>query len=288
MKDWPQPLIDHLAGRNVTVCYAVAITRTDSQVIRMADHDRDLTVAGQTYRAAPGFVSSNVKSSRELRVDNLDLQGSYDSAGITRADLLAGRYRSASFALYIVNYVDPTQYGILLTGRLGRPTIKDYTYEIELRSLSQLLQQEVGPIYSTRCRAQLGHGKCALGVNLATYTKTGTVAAATSQKDFTSTDISGITVSNWFDHEGVLTWTSGLNAGLEMEVNAHTYAAGTHSFTLLYEMPFAIQAGDGFSVHAGCDKSLEMCRDKFNNVRYRQAEDYVPIQEILTAPNAQG
>lgn len=77
--------------------------------------------------------------------------------------------------------------------------------------------------------------------------------------------------SGYFDF-GVVTWTSGLNVGLSMEVK--NYAPTL--ITLALPMPFAIQVGDTYSMHAGCDKQLATCRDRFNNVIRFRGEPYLP------------
>ena len=77
--------------------------------------------------------------------------------------------------------------------------------------------------------------------------------------------------SGYFDF-GVLTWTSGLNNGLSMEVKNYVPTL----FMLALPMPFEIQVGDTYSVHAGCDKKLETCRDRFDNIVNMRAEPYLP------------
>jgi len=70
----------------------------------------------------------------------------------------------------------------------------------------------------------------------------------------------GIT-SGYFDN-GVLTWTSGANNGLKMEVRG--YVPG--QITLFQPMPYAIVIGDGYTMHAGCDKTSNTCLNRFNNI----------------------
>lgn len=67
--------------------------------------------------------------------------------------------------------------------------------------------------------------------------------------------------SGYFDH-GKITFTSGANAGLSMEVKA--YAPGV--ITLMLPMPFEIAVGDAYTITAGCNQSFENCKQRFNNV----------------------
>jgi len=112
---------------------------------------------------------------------------------------------------------------------------------------------------------------------------TGTVGAVTDRRSFS--DASLIEADGFWDF-GVVTWTSGQNAGLKMEVESYLQAGG--AVTCKLEMPFDIQAGDGYALSAGCDKSLAACRDKFDNVdNFRGHGVHLPgNEEILRYPDA--
>jgi hypothetical protein len=77
--------------------------------------------------------------------------------------------------------------------------------------------------------------------------------------------------SGYFDG-GLFTFTSGLNAGLSMEIKS--YAPGV--FVLQLPFPYAVSIGDAYTAIAGCDRSLTTCRDKFANVVNFRGEPYLP------------
>ncbi len=100
--------------------------------------------------------------------------------------------------------------------------------------------------------------------------------------DTSDTAVYGIYVDNgvctplggstgYFDY-GLITFTSGLNSGLSMEVKS--YVPG--QITLQLPFPYAVVPGDAYTMHAGCDKSLATCRDRFNNIVNMRAEPYLP------------
>lgn len=60
---------------------------------------------------------------------------------------------------------------------------------------------------------------------------------------------------------GVLTWTTGNNAGLSYPVKGQDAT----SIELFIPTMANIQPGDNFSVTAGCDKTFETCKLKFSN-----------------------
>jgi hypothetical protein len=77
---------------------------------------------------------------------------------------------------------------------------------------------------------------------------------------------------------GVMTMTSGLNTGLAMEVKA--YVPG--QITLQLPFPYTVAPGDTYSMTAGCDKSLETCRDRFFNVNNMRGFPYIPGVDKIT------
>ena len=89
--------------------------------------------------------------------------------------------------------------------------------------------------------------------------------------------------SGWFDF-GKLTWLTGDNAGLSMEVKQ--YMPG--QLTLALPMPYPIQIGDVYEVHPGCDKQLATCIGKFDNVANFRGEPYVPGTDRIAQVGRRG
>lgn len=270
----------HYAGELRTTCNCWKLTRADGVVMGFTDHDAPLTISGVTYQPSSGFARSAIASRADLSVDTTDVTALLDSVTITEADLIAGVYDNALIEQFAVNWSDLTQGTIVLGyGRLGNVTTHRGTFRAEVRSLSQHLQQVIGERYSRACRADLGDARC--GVNLATYTVTGAVTAATSNQVFT--DSARAEAAGYFNY-GLLTWTGGNNAGLKMEVKTHA-AGGV--FTLFDAMPRAVQVGDTYSAFAGCDKLVATCKAKFNNGVNFRGEPHIPgIDEALRYPDA--
>lgn len=76
---------------------------------------------------------------------------------------------------------------------------------------------------------------------------------------------------------GLVTWLTGANAGLSMEVQ--TYVPG---YVKLFEpMPHPVVAGDTYTIRAGCDKLLATCRNKFSNAINFRGEPWIPGSDQL-------
>ncbi len=273
MKTISASLKNHLQQDVTTLATCWKITRRDGTVMGFTDHDKNLAVSGVNYLAATGFTPTSIESSSSLSVDNLDVEGVLDSSAITEEDLLAGRYDFAQVDVFMVNHADVSQGTLSLrTGWLGEISVKGSQFVAEIRGIAQHLSQSVGALYAPACRASLGDSRCK--VALVPHTKTGTVTAVNGAGIFTDgtrTDVAGYFAG------GVVTFTSGDNVGLSMEVKE--FAAG--KFILALALPHAIAVGDGYSAIAGCDKRLETCIGRFGNALNFRGEPHVPGSDRL-------
>jgi uncharacterized phage protein (TIGR02218 family) len=284
MKNISAALKAHLQLDNTTMCTCWKAVLKNGTTYGFTDHDQDITYLGVLYQASTGFSPTSIATSEALDVNNLEVQGFLSSASIAEADIVAGLWDYAEINIFQVNYNDLTMGEMdMLRGWLGEVKTGKLVFIAEMRSLTQKLQQTLGSLYSPSCRAILGDSKCK--VNLAPFTFTSSVTTATNNRQFLATSL--VNAANYFDY-GDLTWTSGLNNGLSMEVK--NYLVG--SIELQLPMPYAVQVGDTFSVVAGCNKVardnattgvLGNCKGKFNNIINFRGEPDVPNQDALFA-----
>jgi uncharacterized phage protein (TIGR02218 family) len=266
----------HVAQETTTLSTCWKLTRRDAQVFGFTEADTSLVVAGVTYTPTSGYTRSAISTNSTLSVDNLDLEALLDDTAITEADLLAGLWDHAEIRIFSVNRADTTQIVKQRRGWLGEVTIKDGTFTCELRGLAQVLQSSVGELFSPACRADFCDTRC--GLTLATYTDSGTVTSVTSYRVFADTSL--VAADGFYDG-GLVTFTSGLNTGLEMEVKAYTVG----NVALQQPMPYEVAVGDTFSITEGCDKSLAACIARGNVINFR-GEPHLPGNDkILRGPN---
>jgi uncharacterized phage protein (TIGR02218 family) len=269
MKTLTAGMLTHIKSEVTTIRTCWKATLVNGTVYGFTDHTQDLTINGATYLAASGHTPSSIVNNSTLAVDNLEIQGVLDSAAIDDVDIHAGLWDFAAVEIFQVNVAD-LSLGIIRQhrGRLGEVSLNRNSFTAELRGLAQQMQQVVGDLYSPTCRADLGDAKC--GINLASITVTGTVSGVTDNRSFTD---SGRPENLGYFDSGKLTWTSGENIGLAMEVK--TFAAG--AFVLFLAMPFQVTVGDTYSVYRGCKKRFaEDCVTKFNNAINFRGEPHVP------------
>jgi len=274
MKTISDELKAHIAGEVMTLATCWKITRNDATVMGFTDHDADLVIEGLNYVAATGFTPTAVQTTSGFAVDNLDIDGMLDSSAITEADIMAGLYDYAEISVFMVNYTDLTQGKMILrTGWLGEVTFSRNQFVTQVRGLAQSLNQKIGEVYSPNCRALLGDAKCK--VDLTSFKFTSTVTGVVNNRVFAA---SGLTNPTDFFSDGVVKFTSGANAGLQMEVKS--YLEGS-DITLVLPLPYTIAIGDGFEITAGCDKNFTTCINKFANAINFHGEPDVPGMDAI-------
>jgi uncharacterized phage protein (TIGR02218 family) len=281
MKTLSPALHTHLAGELATLATLVKITRTDGVVMGFTSFDRDLTVAGVTYKADGAFQASAIQNRNALSTDNLDLLGMLDSAGISESDLDAGIYDHARVDVYMCNWADVTQ-GVMQLRRGWLGEIKQISgkYQAELRGLHDLLQRPIGATYTPECRHTLGDTGCTVNLNSIRV-----IGSVTSMLDASRFNDATRSEADAIFNYGLLTWTSGANNGLSVEVK--TFIA--QQFTLWLPMGYAIAVGDTYSVYKGCDKRFATCQTTFNNTLHFGGFPHLPgVDRILNTPDARG
>jgi uncharacterized phage protein (TIGR02218 family) len=276
-----QNLKDHLAQNVTTLSYLWKITRVDSTAYYFTDHDKDIVYGGNTYKSLNSGELSSIDQSAELSPDNFDFNFILEDTEVARQDVIAGLFDYATVNVYLINRESVGDGVInLITGKLGNIEIQeDNKATIEFRSLAQMLSQGIGRIYSHECDADLGDARCT--VTLASYTLTGTITSVTDNQEFA--DSSRSEASNYFNY-GLLTWTSGNNNGLSMEVKDYTGTGGV--FKTVSPMPFTVQVGDNYSAYRGCDKQKNTCKNTFDNlINFRGFAEIPGLDLIRKVPD---
>lgn len=259
-------------GTTWTSC--LKITRADGVVIGLTELDAPLTIAGVEYLSVSGYTPTTFSTTADLAVNNADVEGLLDAAGIDRAEILAGRFDRADVELFIWDWSAAIRVKTLATGNWGECTLHDGRFVAEFRSLSQRLQQTVGEVYSPTCRARLGDARCT--VDTAALAVSGTVD---SQTDALTLVDAARTEADDAWRGGVLTFTSGANDGRAYDVKT---SLATGVLGMLLPVAHVVAAGDAYDLIPGCDGSLATCRDVYDNVINFRGEPHIPgVIEIL-------
>ena len=268
-----------------TLCRCWLIARQDGLTQGFTDHDEDVVLDAVTCRAGTGLSGSEAAQSFGLAVDASELSGALADDTLNEADLAAGRYDGAAVELWLVDWSEPDLRVLLAKGQLGEVRREGGAFTAELRGLSERLAEESGRLYTTTCSADLGDARCGVDLDDPAFRGSGIVAAPLAASRFTASGLDAFD-DGWFT-AGKLTFTSGANAGLSVEVKSHRND-GAVTLDLWQAMPEPIEAGDAFTVSAGCDKRFVTCHDKFANVTNFRGFPHIPGNDFVLRYPVQG
>jgi uncharacterized phage protein (TIGR02218 family) len=262
-----------------TLCRCWIVTRRDGVVQGFTDHDQDVVLDGVTCRAGTGLSGSEATEQLGLAVQGSDISGALADDELTEADLAAGRYDAAAIAVFIVDWSDPTLNVLLMKGALGEVRREGAAFTAELRSLTHRLAEDSGRLYTATCNADLGDARCTVDLTDSAFRGSGTVATLDGAAIFHATGLDDFD-DGWFT-AGKITFTSGANDGLAVEVKTHRVDAGGVLIELWQQMPEPIAAADTFVVTAGCDKRFATCRDRFDNTVNFRGFPHIPGNDFV-------
>ena len=280
MKSLPPSLQSHLDSGATTLAWCWRVTRRDGVRLGFTDHDRDLVFDGTTFAAATGFTATEIRDAVGLAVDNLEVESALSSDSLNEDDLAAGLFDDAAIEIWRVNWQDTSQRVLMRSGSIGEVRRSGAAFAAEVRGLAHYLQQPKGRLLQYGCDADLGDARCTVDLDDPAFRSTGTVVAASSPRRFTASGLESF-ATDWFTR-GLVTFTSGANAGRAQEVRRHA-AGATATLELWQPMAQPIAPGDTFTVTAGCDKQFDTCRAKFaNGVNFR-GFPHMPGNDFVTA-----
>ncbi|WP_026380588.1 DUF2163 domain-containing protein [Afifella pfennigii] len=281
MKDFSPELADHLAGPITTLCACWKITRGDGAALGFTDHDREIAFGGLAYRPQDGLSATGAVANAGMEVGGLEVAGALTSERLAEADLAAGLYDNARVEMWLVNWESPQERHLMRIAEIGEVKREGEAFTAELRSLSHRLDQPQGRLFSHLCDADLGDARC--GVAVAGMTRAANVTA-TDGASFVETD--GLADPAGTFSRGLLTFTSGDNAGRKMEVTRHALAeagTGRARLSLWQAMEKDIAVGDAFTVAPGCDKRFATCQGTFGNAANFRGFPHMPGNDFAWA-----
>lgn len=276
-----EALFSHLLTGATTICRAWTVRRRDGFVLGFTDHDRDLDVDGVHCRADSGMTARAIHQTTGLSVDNTEAFGALNSASITEADLLAGRFDGAEVRNYLVNWKSPSDFLEQFRGNLGEITRTGGSFKAEFRGLSDLLNRPQGMAYTPSCSAVLGDNRCRFDISQAGYFTDQVVQKVHDGRVFQFTTFGGFD-ANWFEG-GRLEIQNGPAAGLVGVVKVDRSEAEGRRIELWQSVVAEVIAGNTVRIFAGCDKRPSSCRAKFSNFLNFRGFPHIPGEDWLAS-----
>lgn len=285
MRTLPDELQSRLNNGVTTLCHCWIVRRRDGDIAGFTDHDRDLIIDGVTCRADSGLSGSEATHRFGLAVEATEIAGALNDDSLRESDLAAGRYDAAQVESWLVDWSDPSLAVLLSKAVLGEVTREGSSFKAELRGLADALAQENGRMMTAHCAADLGDARCKTNLATPSLSGTGAVDALQGISAFIATGLN--TFASGHFSAGRLTWQSGANAGLSVEIKTHKLSGADVVLTLWQAMPEPISPGDEFAVNAGCDKRFSTCRARFSNSINFRGFPHMPGNDfVMRYPNS--
>ena len=256
----------------VTPAWCWRLSRRDGVTIGLTSHDRDVTVGGLLYRAAPGMKPSALETRDSLDMETMDLAGAVSSAAIAAGDLDAGRWDGAELELFVTDWTAPDAAPVTVArGTLGAIERRGAAFAAELQGVVQMLDRPVCPATSPSCRAMLGDRACR--VDLAPRTHDRRVVAVAGRAVTLDAPPAAGTMAF-----GELLWMEGRNCGLSSPIIGQAGAV----LHLAEAPPLPVEGPVRVRLTEGCDKQLATCRNRFGNAVNFRGEAHLPGNDLLT------
>ena len=249
---------------------------------RFTNYDYPLTVAGQLYSADGIIVSrSDTSLSLGIEVDSLDVDiqanESTSLGGVPFMQLLHnGGLDGARFKLdrVFMDAATPTDTSAgvvpLFEGRVSEVEFSRNQARLSVASDLELLNVQLPRnVYQAGCLNTVYDGRCGLSSSAFSATLTVLTGSTLSRIECDISQAVG------YYSQGVIEFIDGPNAGIRRTIRQHVTGAILLSLSLR-AMPVA---GNQVRLIAGCDKRMDTCLNRFNNISRFRGFPFVPVPE---------
>lgn len=270
------------------------VTLKSGTVLRYTSAQVPVTINAVTYAVGPALKRTTTKQSVGISVDALELDLYADATvqvagmGII-ASIALGYWDNAAVQVDHAFFNDSLQpQGVVpcFYGTVGQVDTERGWAHIAVRSSAQLLDIQIpGDLYQPGCKNTLYDAYCT--VARASFTAASTVAGGLTPANNVLVAAASLPSASASIYDtGVLTFTSGPNAGVARTIKRTTQVVLGNSPALQFEFvspfPSAMGVGDGFTVAQGCAKSMASCQGQFNNLLNFRGEPFIPAPETVT------
>jgi uncharacterized phage protein (TIGR02218 family) len=250
-----------------------------ANVIRRTTFDQTLTYMSNTYATAP-LQPSAFDEQGDLTPNQMEIAVDLTGSGITEAALVGTTWDRARLLIQVIDFLSLGAAPVRKwQGFLARADVQNgQLSRCEFLSISHLLNQPIGHLYSPTCRvAEYGDAEC--GKNIAAETFTGTVQTVTDSATF-RVNVNQA-VANYFQF-GTCRFTSGANNGIDkFEIKTSAANGANTDLLIIQEFPFAVMVGDAVTIVRGCDREFATCKDRDNALRFRGEPDIPGLAKLF-------
>lgn len=265
---------------------AWTFTLPSGQVFRWSSADVPFSLGPRAFVLGPGLVRDQIKWRVGISTDTLRVRVT-DNTGLTvngqpLAAFIAQRgFDSATVTLERAFWraSDSGPVGALtwFVGEVDDGEGDRFEASITIASFTKRLEVAVpNGVYQASCLNRLFDGRC--GLSSAAWLANGqATSASNSYRNSFNHSLNGTTYPAGWGSLGLVTMTSGLNAGVSRTVKLQDLL----TIQVVRPWPAPIASGDTFVLRAGCDRAMSTCSSKFGNLNRFRGTPLVPVPETL-------
>lgn len=277
----------HIARGVTTLCHCWQVTRRDGKVLAFTDHDMPMHFGGVTFRADTGLSARALAQTSGLSVDNTEALGALSDDAIREDEIEQGRFDGAEVQAWLVNWSKPSQRLLQFRGSIGELHRAGGSFRAELRGLTEPLNRPLGRVFQKPCSAVLGDSNCRFDLSAPGYAEARAVEIVEEAQCFRWAELAGFE-EGWFAR-GRLDVLDGPAAGLWGMVKLDYFEGAQRVIELWEPIRGALPEGTLVRITAGCDKRMETCRLKFNNLLNFQGFPDLPGEDwMMAVPRSDG
>lgn len=195
--------------------------------------------------------------------------GTFDGAGV-QMDLAFyknGWPRMSSEAAPAPANKEPLVLENMFSGNVDVEEVSGSYVKLNVKSLTELLNQDFpSAVYQASCSYSLYCNAC--GVERENHSEENSVESGSTRKKI----VCFLSRTGSYYQNGVIEFISGPNKNIKKSIKQQSNGL----LELSTPLPFEPKKGDWFIISAGCDKTISMCKQKFNNLANYNGTPFIP------------
>ena len=229
---------------------------------RYTSSDQDQTYGGNSYEAVP-IERGSVTYDSNLEVSSLDVTFARSQNPVT--EFVVQNPVTVLWIKVTRVFVDEDEVDIVFIGQIKNVSFKGLTAKANCVGFESYLKQPI-PIYRYQqlCNWEVFDSKCSKD-DTAFKTTTNLTEVSNDGLTLTSPDFASVD-SNYYTSGKII---FGDDARM---ITYHVGSIIKVRFRIMYLVP-----GSEVTVYAGCDRNIETCRDKFDNVINFGGHPHIPL-----------
>lgn len=247
---------------NLKKCFKITLKNGD--IIGFTDNSIDLTIDNIVYNSSCGFDGNNEKFYNDLTSGESNIVGFIENNNINIDEVLSGKFDSANIEIFFIN-TETFEKIHITKGYIKSINLIDGKILINISSVLDVLDKNIGEVYSPMCRAGFCDKKCSL--NIDDFSFNGVVVEVKSDTEFLCSGDDIINKEKNYFKYGVVYFENNQSMEVKQSFN--------NNIILSSRLNYNIKVGDSFKIIAGCDKTFDTCCNVFNNAINFRGEPFI-------------